>query len=48
MHNKTILLIDDEQTFLEPLADALESEGHRVLKARTGHEALEILRAGES
>jgi CheY-like chemotaxis protein len=36
-------LIDDEQSFLEPLADALEYEGYRVLKARTADEAFEIL-----
>ncbi len=41
--NKTILLIDDEQTFLEALVDALEFEGFRVLKATSGQEALEIL-----
>jgi DNA-binding response OmpR family regulator len=41
--SKTILLIDDEQSFLEPLADALEFEGHRVLKARTAEEGLELL-----
>lgn len=29
--------------FLEPLADALEHEGHAVLKARTASEALRIL-----
>ncbi len=40
---KTILLIDDEQSFLEALADALEFEGCRVLKAQTGQKALEIL-----
>lgn len=40
---KTVLLIDDEQTFLEPLTDALEFEGHRVLKARTAEEALRLL-----
>ena len=43
MPSKTILLIDDEQTFLEPLADALEFEGHRVLTATTGEQALNIL-----
>jgi DNA-binding response OmpR family regulator len=37
---KTILLVDDEQGFLEALADALEHEGHRVLKASTAEEAL--------
>jgi len=41
---KTVLLIDDEQSFLEPLADAIEFEGHRVLKAQTAVEALEILK----
>ena len=41
---KTVLLIDDEQTFLEPRADALEFEGFRVLKARTAEEALQLLK----
>jgi two-component system, OmpR family, response regulator VanR len=40
---KTVLLIDDEQGYLEPLEDALASEGHRVLKASTAEEALAIL-----
>ena len=40
---KTALLIDDEQGFLEPLADALGFEGVRVLKARTAEEALKLL-----
>jgi CheY-like chemotaxis protein len=40
---KTILLIDDEQSFLEPLAEALEFEGYRVLKARSADEAFEFL-----
>lgn len=44
MQTKTILLIDDEQAFLEPLVDALEFEGYRTLKARTADEALEILK----
>ena len=43
MGQKTILLTDDEQVFLEPLADALTSMGHRVLTARTAAEALTIL-----
>jgi len=42
---KTVLLIDDEQGFLEPLADALEYEGHRVLKARSASEGLALLKA---
>jgi DNA-binding NarL/FixJ family response regulator len=43
LQTKTALLIDDEQGFLEPLADALEFEGVRVLKARTAQDALELL-----
>ncbi len=43
MNKKTVLLIDDDQWFLEPLSDALEHEGLRVLKARTGEDALRIL-----
>jgi len=43
VNKKTILLIDDEQSFLEPLADALESEGYLVLKARTADEAFDFL-----
>jgi DNA-binding NarL/FixJ family response regulator len=41
--SKTVLLIDDEQGFLEPLEDALISEGHHVMKAFTGEEALRVL-----
>ena len=44
LQTRTALLIDDEQGFLEPLADALESEGVRVLKARTAEEALGLLK----
>jgi CheY-like chemotaxis protein len=40
---KTVLLIDDEQTFLEPLADGLESYGHKVLKARDARTGLDLL-----
>lgn len=43
MDKASVLIIDDEQTFAEPLADALEFEGYRVLKARTGEEAMKIL-----
>ena len=45
MPPKTILLIDDEQGLLEALEDALVHEGHRVLKAYTGEEALATLRS---
>ena len=44
MAQKTVLLIDDEQGYLEALADALESEGHRVLRASTAEEALCVLK----
>jgi DNA-binding response OmpR family regulator len=32
---KVVLLVDDEQLFLEALEDALTHEGYHVLKART-------------
>jgi CheY-like chemotaxis protein len=41
---KTVLLVDDEQMFLEALEDALSYEGYRVLKARDVSSALEILK----
>jgi len=44
VNKKTVLLIDDEQSFLEPLADALSSEGYIILIARTASEALEKLK----
>ncbi len=43
MQQKTVLLIDDEQGFLEALEDALTAEGYLVLKASTGEQALQIL-----
>ncbi len=43
MAQKTVLLIDDEQAFLEALEDALVFEGYRVLKARDASTALDIL-----
>lgn len=43
MFRKRILLIDDEQGFLEALSDALEFEEYRVFKATSGEEALKIL-----
>ena len=44
MTPKTVLLVDDEQAFLEALEDALRHEGYRVLKARDVSTALDILR----
>ena len=43
MGQKTVLLVDDEQSFLEGLEDALTHEGFRVLKARDVSTALQIL-----
>lgn len=43
MAQKTVLLVDDEQAFLEALEDALRYEGYRVLKARDVSTALDIL-----
>jgi CheY-like chemotaxis protein len=40
-------LVDDELGYLEPLRDALHSEGYRVLTARTGEDALNILEKDE-
>ena len=39
-----MLLVDDEQPFLEALEDALVFEKHRVLKARDVSTALDILK----
>ena len=39
----TILIVDDEQTLRELLADVLETEGHRVMMAGNGREALTIV-----
>ncbi|MFB3816374.1 MAG: sigma-54-dependent transcriptional regulator [Candidatus Methylomirabilales bacterium] len=36
----TILIVDDEQSLRRLLRDALEAEGHTVLQAETGEEAL--------
>lgn len=44
MSPKTVLLVDDEQGFLEALEDALTYEGFRVLKARDVSMALQFLK----
>lgn len=44
MRQRTVLLVDDEQPFLEALEDALIFENHRVLKARDVSTALDILK----
>jgi DNA-binding response OmpR family regulator len=43
---RTILVVDDEPTLRETLAEALESEGYRVITAADGHDALAQFRAG--
>jgi DNA-binding response OmpR family regulator len=39
----TILIVDDEQPLRELLADVLETDGHRVMMAGNGREALTIV-----
>ena len=38
-----ILLVDDEQDFLEPIAFWLESKGYSVRMASNGEEALKLI-----
>ncbi len=40
---ETLLVVDDEEPLLEVASRALTSEGYRVIKARRGEEALEVL-----
>ena len=40
MAQKTVLIIDDEQGYIEPLVDALLHEGYRVLTAENGADGL--------
>ena len=42
---RTILVVEDETTLRETLAEALEAEGYRVVTAADGREALERFRA---
>jgi DNA-binding response OmpR family regulator len=42
---RTVLVVDDEPTLRETLAEALEADGLRVLTAADGREALERFRA---
>ena len=41
---RTILVVDDEKTLRETLADGLETEGYAVLQAADGREAVEVFR----
>ena len=40
MEAATILIVDDDITWMDCMASLLEAEGHRVLRARTGMDAL--------
>jgi signal transduction histidine kinase len=42
-----ILVVDDEPTVLEALGDTLAEDGHTVLRAGSGREALAVLDGGE-
>ncbi|CAN5134643.1 response regulator transcription factor [soil metagenome] len=42
---RTVLVVDDEQSLREALAWSLEQDGHRVITAADGREALERFRA---
>ncbi|MGD9331485.1 MAG: response regulator [Desulfobacterales bacterium] len=44
MTDFTVMLVDDEVEFLEPLAKRLEKRNLRVLKAGNGEAALEMIR----
>lgn len=39
---KSILVVDDNPDMLETIADVLERDGYRVLRARNGIEALKV------
>lgn len=42
MTNKSILVVDDEPELLDLLREILEMNGHTVLVASSGHEALDV------
>lgn len=44
MHNATLLLVDDEAEIIKLMQIYLENEGYRLLTARDGLEALEIIK----
>jgi DNA-binding response OmpR family regulator len=41
--SKKVLAVDDSETYLQQLAESLDSEGYEVILARSGEEALELL-----
>jgi two-component system, NtrC family, sensor kinase len=40
---KKVLAVDDNETYLQALADALRADGYEVMLARSGEQALELL-----
>ncbi len=44
MNKKKVLVVDDELSFREPIADILEVSGYSVVSATSGIEALEIMK----
>src|SRR5262249_47905459 len=42
LSNKNILIVDDSPTFLAALADALRTDGHQVVMADSGQDALAL------
>jgi CheY-like chemotaxis protein len=44
MHDRPVLIVEDDTDARESLAALLEGEGYRVLEAQHGGEALEVLR----
>jgi len=47
MPNHTVLVVDDDEDIRESLMDFLEDNGYQPVGARSGHEALEKLRASD-
>lgn len=43
--DRTVALVDDDQAILLVLGDRLEMEGYRVIRARSGEEALEKIKS---
>ena len=44
--NKRVLLVDDNELFLDSARDVLEGEGYEVVTADSGEAALALVRAG--
>lgn len=47
LHQSTVLVADDMEAYRELLRDLLESEGHKVVCAEDGEQALEIMHSRE-